>query len=176
MGVSPLDETGQGHRGRAAIERFWDNNIAPNSFVFNIQHSYEPEGGFEVCNVGQIVTRVPSIKATTVTNGVFVYRGQRSRAHSVSARILSILGHGSINDPIPQVVAKDNSFFRFLNSHVVLPTPRFGLTSKPHIAQPNPLPKHLLLCALCARYALPRILAPAQENLEHHQSREKNKN
>ena len=29
VGVSPLDPSGQGHRGKAAIARFWDTVIAP---------------------------------------------------------------------------------------------------------------------------------------------------
>lgn len=74
VGKSPLDESGKGHKGSKAIEAFWDNNIAPNEFVFNIQHSYPPEGSYECCNVGQIVTRVNQYKSTSVTNGVFIYR------------------------------------------------------------------------------------------------------
>ena len=74
VGISPLDETGKGHVGPKAIEAFWDNNIAPNEFVFNIQHSYVPEGSSECCNVGQIITRVNQYKSTSVTNGVFIYR------------------------------------------------------------------------------------------------------
>jgi len=74
VGVSPLDETGLGHRGSAAIEAFWDNNISPNEFVFNIKESISPSGASEVCNIGQIITRVPTAKLSTVTNGVFMYR------------------------------------------------------------------------------------------------------
>ena len=74
VGVSPLDASGQGHRGRAAVEAFWDSNISPNEFVFNIVKSIAPEGGCEVANVGQIVTRVASFKSTTVTNGIFIYK------------------------------------------------------------------------------------------------------
>jgi hypothetical protein len=31
VGISPLDPTGNGHIGKAAIEQFWDNVIAPSS-------------------------------------------------------------------------------------------------------------------------------------------------
>jgi len=74
VGTSPLDETGRGHRGAKAVEAFWDNNIEPNEFVFNIRESIAPEGSSECCNVGQIVTRVNQYKSTSVTNGVFIYR------------------------------------------------------------------------------------------------------
>ena len=74
VGKSPLDETGQGHKGKKKVEEFWDNNIAPNEFVFNIERSIVPEGSNEVCNIGQIVTRVNQYKSTSVTNGVFIYK------------------------------------------------------------------------------------------------------
>lgn len=74
VGVSPLDPTGKGHTGTKAIEKFWDDNVAPNELVFNITQSLVPEGSNECCNVGQIITRVNQYKANSVTNGVFVYR------------------------------------------------------------------------------------------------------
>ena len=74
VGVSLLDETGDGHKGKQAIEEFWDKNIASSSLVFNIQHSYAPNGSNECCNVGQIITRVEQSKVTTITNGCFIYK------------------------------------------------------------------------------------------------------
>jgi len=74
VGKSPLDETGEGHKGPQKIEAFWDNNIAPNEFVFNIKESIAPEGSYECCNIGQIITRVNQYKSTSVTNGVFIYK------------------------------------------------------------------------------------------------------
>ena len=56
------------------MELFWDTNIAPNELVFNIKESISPAGSFEVCNIGQIITRVPMVSTTTVTNGVFIYK------------------------------------------------------------------------------------------------------
>ena len=74
VGKSPLDETGLGHKGIKAVEAFWDTNIAPNEFFFNIQTSIAPQGANECCNIGQIVTRVTPFKVTSVTNGVFIYK------------------------------------------------------------------------------------------------------
>ena len=33
IGRSPLDPEGKGHRGKEAISRFWDNQIAPNRIL-----------------------------------------------------------------------------------------------------------------------------------------------
>lgn len=40
VGVSPLDPTGLGHKGKEAISQFWDTIIAPGSFDFEMQASY----------------------------------------------------------------------------------------------------------------------------------------
>ncbi|MFI5394100.1 MAG: nuclear transport factor 2 family protein [Candidatus Binatia bacterium] len=71
VGVSPLDSTGKGQIGKAAISAFWDTHIGPNTVVFDIAHSYA--AGNEVANVGKITTTLPNgMKA--VAEGVFVYR------------------------------------------------------------------------------------------------------
>ena len=81
VGKSPLDETGKGHRGLTAIEgrcartlslvsladllrcsAFWDNNIAPNEFVFNIKESIQPQGSMEVmCERTDFLTQVSGL-------------------------------------------------------------------------------------------------------------------
>jgi len=71
IGPSPLDPEGKGHRGKAAIERFWDNQIAPNRLMFNIRESYA--AGSECANVGSITVVMPGGAAMCVT-GVFTYR------------------------------------------------------------------------------------------------------
>jgi len=86
VGESPLDPVGRGHSGIAAIEAFWDQNIAPNTLVFNVQKSHMPLGSNEVCNVGQITTRVNAAHLSTVTDGVFVYRMDPSTKKLVSLR------------------------------------------------------------------------------------------
>jgi len=37
VGVSGLDPTGEGHRGREAIARFWDTVIAPGELSFDVR-------------------------------------------------------------------------------------------------------------------------------------------
>jgi hypothetical protein len=71
IGPSPLDPSGQGHRGLEAIAAFWDKQIAPNRIVFNIEHSYA--AGSEVANVGTITIVMPNGLVTLVT-GVFSYK------------------------------------------------------------------------------------------------------
>ena len=40
VGVSPIDPTGKGHRGREAIDRFWDKHIAPVTIDFEVRESH----------------------------------------------------------------------------------------------------------------------------------------
>lgn len=55
VGVSPLDPTGEGHRGIAAITAFYDNVIAAGDVRFHIRESFAC--GDECANVGTITTR-----------------------------------------------------------------------------------------------------------------------
>jgi len=71
IGVSPIDPTGNGHRGRAAIGAFWDKQIAPVSIRFEVRESYA--SGSECANVGTItISMANGMKARV--DGVFVYR------------------------------------------------------------------------------------------------------
>ena len=54
IGRSPLDPTGEGHRGIDAIAAFYDSTIAPNQVRFTIERSHA--AGDEVANVGTITT------------------------------------------------------------------------------------------------------------------------
>ena len=55
VGVSPLDATGDGHRGIKAITAFYDNVIAQGDIRFHIRESFAC--GSECANVGTITTR-----------------------------------------------------------------------------------------------------------------------
>lgn len=71
IGVSPLDPSGEGHRGPDAIAAFYDTVIGPNEVRFTIRESWE--AGDEVANVGRITTTMAD--GTVVnTDGVFTYR------------------------------------------------------------------------------------------------------
>lgn len=70
IGESPMDPTGQGHRGKAAIEAFYDNVIGPNQVSFVIERSHA--AGNEVANVGTITTLMGD--STVHTDLVATYR------------------------------------------------------------------------------------------------------
>ncbi len=70
IGVSPMDPTGEGHRGKAAIEAFYDNVIGPNEVRFVIERSHA--AGNEVANVGTITTIMGD--STVHTDLVATYR------------------------------------------------------------------------------------------------------
>ncbi|KAA1194241.1 hypothetical protein F0M18_02055 [Pseudohalioglobus sediminis] len=52
VGVSPMDPTGQGHRGKAAIEQFWDTVIGPATLHITPQRRWI--SGAHTCCVHQV--------------------------------------------------------------------------------------------------------------------------
>ena len=70
VGKSLVDPTGQGHRGKVAIERFWDKNIAKARPMFCIQSSIAC--GNECANVGTLMIQFPNGLVTKLY-GVFIY-------------------------------------------------------------------------------------------------------
>ncbi|MEE8164772.1 MAG: nuclear transport factor 2 family protein [Myxococcota bacterium] len=72
VGPSPLDPSGEGHRGHAAIAAFWDLIIGPGSVRFEIQRAYAC--GSEVANVGTIYNALSDGGGEIAAEGVFVYR------------------------------------------------------------------------------------------------------
>ena len=55
MGKSPLDPSGEGHRGIKAIETFWDSTIGPGNIKFTVRESYPC--GNECANVATVINR-----------------------------------------------------------------------------------------------------------------------
>jgi len=73
IGPSPLDPSGAGHRGAAAIAAFYDTVIATaEQITFEIERSYLC--GDEVADVGVIRTVLPGGRQVAVVHGVFTYR------------------------------------------------------------------------------------------------------
>ncbi len=73
IGPSPLDPSGAGHRGTAAIAAFYDTVIATaERITFEIDRSYLC--GDEVADVGAIRTVLPGVKQVAVVRGVYTYR------------------------------------------------------------------------------------------------------
>ena len=74
IGVSPLDPTGQGHRGKAAIAAFWDQVIMrlPGTRIEFDYHTQVAVGNECAC-VGSLTNHFPN-GASYRVEGVFVYR------------------------------------------------------------------------------------------------------
>lgn len=71
IGKSIIDPAGEGFRGKAAIEAFWDKNIALGRPLFNLQSSIC--SGNECANVGTLTIQF-SDGMVTQLHGVFTYR------------------------------------------------------------------------------------------------------
>ena len=63
IGVSPLDQEGEGHKGIEAIEKFYDTVIANGNIEFNILESIPCAN--ECANYAQIVNVVGDVKIET---------------------------------------------------------------------------------------------------------------
>jgi steroid delta-isomerase len=70
IGVSPLDPTGKGHRGKEAVARFWDRNIGPNQIRVEVHESFT--GGDEVAHLMTLTTTFPAGMSVAV-RGIFTY-------------------------------------------------------------------------------------------------------
>jgi ketosteroid isomerase-like protein len=72
VGPSPLDPSGEGHRGKDAIAAFWDMIIGPGRVRFEIDRAYVC--GDEIANVGRVMNELPDGGGEIAAEGVFVYR------------------------------------------------------------------------------------------------------
>jgi steroid delta-isomerase len=70
IGPSHFDPEGKGHRGKAALAKFFDMAIAPSQLEFNFTQTYQC--GNEEANVGHIVIVASGFRV--VAEGVFTYR------------------------------------------------------------------------------------------------------
>ncbi len=52
VGVSPMDPTGKGHHGKAAIEQFWDTVIGPSNLEIRVDKRWT--SGERCCCVAQV--------------------------------------------------------------------------------------------------------------------------
>ena len=72
MGPSPFDPVGDGHKGREAIGKFWDEVIAPNAVRLDIRLS-NSGGDQEVANLLTITVEFPG-GGSTSTELIACYR------------------------------------------------------------------------------------------------------
>jgi ketosteroid isomerase-like protein len=71
VGPSPLDPSGQGHRGKAAIAAFWDGVISKGRVSFDYPRSFA--AGDECAFSGTVINTFASGQEFRA-DGVFVYR------------------------------------------------------------------------------------------------------
>jgi steroid delta-isomerase len=71
IGVSPLEPTGKGHCGKAAVAAFWDSHIAPAGIQIEAQRSFA--AGSESAHLLTLTTSFPNGVRMLVT-GIFTYR------------------------------------------------------------------------------------------------------
>lgn len=64
VGISPLDPSGLGHRGREAMSRFWDLVMGPGKMRYAIRESYPC--GDECANVWTLTNTLPGNVDVTV--------------------------------------------------------------------------------------------------------------
>jgi len=71
VGISAIDPTGKGHRGKEAISTFWDMVIANGDLSFNV-HKRIPRGS-ECAVLASLSNRMPSGQEL-VTEMIVIYR------------------------------------------------------------------------------------------------------
>ncbi len=94
IGVSPLDEKGQGYGTPEEREAFWDRNIANSEIEITIHNSYAC--GMEVANIVtlDIVIKLGEKKMSQQVNGVFTYEVNEE------GKLLSLRGYWEFNESI----------------------------------------------------------------------------
>ncbi|MBA6413438.1 nuclear transport factor 2 family protein [Parahaliea sp. F7430] len=94
IGVSHIDPVGDGHRGPAAREAFWDNFIAPANINIEILESYA--AGKEVANHVLLTVTVDSGEGKKIQqniHGVFTYEVNDE------GKLLALRGYWETDDP-----------------------------------------------------------------------------
>lgn len=94
IGVSHIDPEGQGHRGAAAREAFWDNFIAPVDIRIEILESFA--AGNEVANHVNLTITIDGGDGKTFqqkVHGIFTYHV------NAEGKLLSLRGYWETADP-----------------------------------------------------------------------------
>lgn len=97
IGVSYLDETGEGHKTPAEREAFWDNNIANSDIRITIHQSYA--AGNECANhvTLNMIFEIDGKKHSQEVNGVFTY------AVDGDGKLLSLRGYWELEDAMKTI-------------------------------------------------------------------------
>lgn len=89
IGKSMLDKVGLGHRGKEAVGRFWDQNIAPNEIEVTCHRSWT--AGSEVAHLLTLKTTMPA-GVTVSVESIFTY------AVNAEGLIANLRGYWEMSD------------------------------------------------------------------------------
>lgn len=89
IGKSSLDPVGDGHRGKAAVAAFWDQNIAPNTIEVTCHESWT--GGREVAHRLTLTTTL-QVGHKVAVEAIFTY------AVNDDGLITHLRGYWQMND------------------------------------------------------------------------------
>ncbi len=95
IGKSYIDPEGNGHRGPAAREAFYDNFIAPANIDLQILNSYA--AGNECANNVEITIQLPGENGKTIqqkVHGIFTYEVNEE------GKLVAMRGYWDTEDPI----------------------------------------------------------------------------
>jgi steroid delta-isomerase len=99
IGISYLDENGQGHCTPEAREAFWDNNIANSDISITIHHSYAC--GSEVANniTIDMEFEMEGKRCSQQINGIFTY------CLDDEGKLLSMRGYWQLDEAMKTIEA-----------------------------------------------------------------------
>ena len=95
IGISHIDPDGNGHKGKAAREAFWDNFIAPADIQIEIKESYA--AGNEVANLVELTITIPTEEQKALQQKVF---GIFTYAVNNEGKLLSLRGYWETDNPM----------------------------------------------------------------------------
>jgi steroid delta-isomerase len=92
IGVAPTNPSGQGFRGRAEAEKFWDQNLAPTEKI-EIETHESFAAGDESAHVLTLTTHFPGGTRMKV-HGIFTYRVNEA------GKLAALRGYWSLADAV----------------------------------------------------------------------------
>jgi steroid delta-isomerase len=90
IGVAPTNPTGKGYRGRAEVEKFWDDNVARTESIQVTAHESFVAGN-ESAHVLTLTTKFPN-GMTTRVHGIFTY------VVNDAGKLTNMRGHWSLDE------------------------------------------------------------------------------
>lgn len=91
IGVSPTNPDGHGIRGKAAVEEFYEKNIAQNQLSIECHRSHVSSSDLEAAHVLTLTSAFPNGVKSFVT-GIFTYR------LNDAGKLVSLRGYWKLDD------------------------------------------------------------------------------